>query len=99
MHAPITHGHRPGDQGEHHHTMVLSALFADLVEIDAGAADVLAAAEIRRLAAGSSHRADSFRGASFLIVEEGFVVVRSATAGRRGIITCHAGAGALPGGT
>ena len=34
-------------------------------------------------------------GASFLIVEEGFVVIRSAPAERRGVILCHAGPGAL----
>jgi hypothetical protein len=33
--------------------------------------------------------------ASFLIVEDGFVVIRSAPAERRGVILCHAGAGAL----
>ena len=59
------------------------------------AARLLADSETRHISAGHSARSDSFGDASFLIVEEGFVVIRSAPAERRGIILCHAGAGAL----
>src|SRR5690242_3672064 len=57
--------------------------------------EALTAAEVRHLAAGSFHRADAFRDASFLIVESGFVVVRCVNPGRRGIVVCHAGSGSL----
>ena len=56
---------------------------------------LLADSETRHILAGRSERSDSFGDASFLIVEEGFVVIRSALAERRGVIVCHAGAGAL----
>ena len=45
----------------------------------------LAAAEVRRLPAGSTHGCEAFRDASFLIVENGFVVIRRAFSGRRGV--------------
>jgi hypothetical protein len=93
--TPTPHAHRPRDPVTLQRTVVLSRLFDDVVEVDAGAAALLAAAEARALAAGSSHRAESFADASFLVVEEGFVVIRRAVPGRRGIVTCHAGAGAL----
>src|SRR4051812_14495336 len=51
-------------------------------------------ASVRCLAAGSSQRADFYTGSPFLIVEEGFVVIRRAR-GHRAIVVCHAGAGAL----
>src|SRR3954451_7905848 len=73
----------------------MSRLFDELAEVGPEVARLLARAEIRRLRAGTSHRSDAFGGASFLIVEQGFVVVRSATAERRGVVTCHGGAGTL----
>jgi hypothetical protein len=73
----------------------MSTLLDELAEVEPEVAALFAAAEIRRLPPGTSHRPDGFGGASFLIVEQGFVVVRSATAGRRGVVTCHAGAGTL----
>jgi CRP-like cAMP-binding protein len=72
-----------------------SALFLELVEAESGAADLLGAAEVRRLQSGSSHRADWLGNASFLIVEEGFVVIRRALTEQRGVIICHAGPGSL----
>src|SRR5215203_767765 len=73
----------------------MSTLFDELAEVEPEVAALLAAAEIRRLPPGTSHRPGVFGGASFLIVEHGFVVVRSATAERRGVVTCHGGAGTL----
>src|SRR4051794_11138195 len=73
----------------------MSTLFDELAEVGPDVAALLAAAEVRRLRAGTSHRSDAFGGASFLIVEQGFVVVRRATPGRRGVVTCHGGAGTL----
>ncbi|HKH32061.1 MAG TPA: hypothetical protein VKA45_13530, partial [Gaiellaceae bacterium] len=65
----------------------MSTLFDELAEVEPEVAALLAAAEIRRLPPGTSHRPGVFGGASFLIVEHGFVVVRSATAERRGVVT------------
>jgi CRP-like cAMP-binding protein len=65
------------------------------VDAGSGAAEALAGAEIRRLAAGSFHCAGSLGEISFLIVEEGFLVVRRTSPGRRRIVTCSAGAGVL----
>lgn len=72
-----------------------SALFDHLDDLEPRAAEALASADVRRLRAGSSHRAAAFRDASFLIVEDGFVVTRSVLAGRRRLVTCHAGAAGL----
>ena len=73
----------------------MSTLFHELAEVNPNAVRLLAGSEVRRIAAGVSARSDSVGDASFLIVEEGFVVIRSALAARRGVILCHAGAGAL----
>jgi hypothetical protein len=59
------------------------------------AAAELAAAEIRRLPAGSSSGVEAFSGVAFLVVETGFVVTRRMTTKRRGVVVCHAGSGAL----
>jgi hypothetical protein len=72
-----------------------SALFDHLDDLEPRAAAALAAADVRRLRAGSSHRAAAFHDASFLIVEDGFVVTRSVLAGRRPLVTCHAGVAGL----
>src|SRR4051794_13009298 len=73
----------------------MSVLFDHVSDMEGDAVHALAAAEVRRLPAGSSHRAESFRDVPFLIVEEGFVVVRRATRDWRDIVVHHAGAGAL----
>jgi hypothetical protein len=59
------------------------------------AAAELAAAEIRRLPAGSSSGVEAFSGVAFLVVETGFVVIRRMPTTRRGVVVCHAGSGAL----
>jgi CRP-like cAMP-binding protein len=73
----------------------VSALFDRFGEVDLEGAVILAAAPTRRLPAGSSTRADTFRHVPFLIVEEGYVVIRRATREWRGVVVCYAGAGAL----
>jgi CRP/FNR family transcriptional regulator, cyclic AMP receptor protein len=77
----------------------MSVLLEQLAEADEGAVAELAAAEIRRLPAGSSNGAEAFGGVSFLIVESGFVVIRRRLPrrlpGRRGVVMCHGGTGAL----
>jgi CRP/FNR family transcriptional regulator, cyclic AMP receptor protein len=73
----------------------MSVLLEQLAKPDEGAVAELAAAETRRLPPGSSSGAESFGGSSFLIVESGFVVIRRRLPGRRGVVTCHAGTGAL----
>lgn len=73
----------------------VSTLFQELCELDPEAVGLLSGSEVRRILAGQSERSDSVGDASFLIVEEGFVVIRSALAEKRGVILCHAGAGAL----
>jgi CRP/FNR family transcriptional regulator, nitrogen oxide reductase regulator len=70
-------------------------LLDQLTEVVPEAAAELAAAEIRRLPAGSSSGAEAFAGVSFLVVEAGFVVIRRTTSRRRGVVVCHAGSGAL----
>lgn len=75
--------------------MASSTFFQELVEVEPGAADVLVASEVRRERAGSSHRADSLRDVSFLIVEQGFLVIRRALTKQRWVIICDAGAGLL----
>src|SRR3954453_7489469 len=72
----------------------MSSLFEHVLDPDREAVDALIGASVRCLAAGSSHRADFFTGTPFLIVEEGFVVIRRAR-GRRAVVVCHAGTGAL----
>jgi CRP/FNR family cyclic AMP-dependent transcriptional regulator len=73
----------------------MSTLLDQLTEADPEAAAQLAAAEIRALRAGSSNGVETFGDVSFLIVEEGFIVIRRAIPGRREIVICHAGPGAL----
>jgi CRP-like cAMP-binding protein len=73
----------------------MSILLSELTEVDPAAVAQLAAAEIRGLPAGSSSGVDAFAGVSFLVVEAGFVVIRRTIPGRRGVVICHAGAGAL----
>lgn len=72
----------------------MSRLFEHVLDADREAVDALVGASVRCLPAGSSHRADFFTGTPFLIVEEGFVVIRRAR-GRRAVVVCHAGTGAL----
>ena len=73
----------------------MSTLFRELAEVNPDADRLLAASETRHISPGHSEQSDSFGDASFLIVEEGLVVIRSALAERRGVILCHAGPGAL----
>jgi CRP-like cAMP-binding protein len=73
----------------------MSRLFDDVLDVEHEALHALAAAERRRLATGSSQGAESFRDIAFVIVEEGFVVIRRTTRAWRGIVVCHAGPGAL----
>lgn len=73
----------------------MSILLSQLTEADPDAVAELAAAEIRRLPAGSSSGADAFADVSFLVVEAGFVVIRRAIPGRRTVVICHAGPGAF----
>jgi CRP/FNR family transcriptional regulator, cyclic AMP receptor protein len=73
----------------------MSRLSDQVPEIEPEAAAVLAAAEARRLPAGSTHGVEAFGDASFLIVEKGFVVIRRTLSGRRAVVLCHAGPGAL----
>jgi CRP/FNR family cyclic AMP-dependent transcriptional regulator len=75
----------------------MSILLSQLTEIDSETVAELADAETRGLPAGSSSGAEAFAGASFLVVEAGFVVIRRTTPGRRGVVICHAGTGALLG--
>lgn len=75
--------------------MALSTLLEQLIEVEPAITDVLAAAEVLRPGSGSSYRADSLSKVSFLIVEEGFVVIRRVLTERRGVIICHAGAGSF----
>jgi len=49
-------------------------------------------------APGSSHRAGRFDAVSFLIVEEGFVVIRREATGQPGVVLRYAGPDALPAG-
>jgi hypothetical protein len=74
---------------------VVSALFVETGEARSAAADVLSTAPVRRLPSGSSHRVGHFDGVSFLVVEEGFIVIRRESTGRPGLVICFAGAGAL----
>jgi hypothetical protein len=73
----------------------MSVLLNHLSEIEPAVVAELSSAERRLLPAGSSHGADLFEGFSFVIVENGFVVVRRRISGGRGIVICHAGSGAL----
>jgi CRP/FNR family cyclic AMP-dependent transcriptional regulator len=73
----------------------VSALFDQAGDVEPGAAALLGAAEVRRLRAGSSERGESFGEAALLIVEDGFVVIRTDDQARRRIVLCHAGRGAL----
>jgi CRP-like cAMP-binding protein len=73
----------------------VSVLFDELLELEPGLSEVLSSVVTRHLAAASSHRVESFRGAAFLVVDDGFVVIRSSSAGRRRLVTSYAGAGAL----
>ena len=73
----------------------MTRLFDRVPGVEPEAVTELAAAEVRRLPAGSTHGGEAFRDASFLIVEQGFVVIRRAFSGRRGVVVCHAGPGAL----
>jgi CRP/FNR family cyclic AMP-dependent transcriptional regulator len=73
----------------------MTTLWDQLTEADSAAVGELAAAEVRRLPAGSSSGVEAFGDASFLVVEAGFVVIRRKIPGRRGIVICHAGAGVL----
>ena len=72
-----------------------SELFGELVVTNAPARGLLADSVVRRVRAGRSERSDVLGDAAFLIVEEGFVVIRRALTEKRGVILCHAGAGAL----
>src|SRR4051812_18754452 len=72
-----------------------SALFDETREAGSAAAGVLSSAPVRRLPSGSSHRAGHFDAVSFLVVEEGFIVIRRESTGRPGLVICFAGAGAL----
>src|SRR3954468_5610303 len=69
----------------------MSRLLDQVPEVEPEAAAELASAEVRRLPAGSTHGVDAFRDLSFLVVEEGFVVIRREFSGRRGVVVCHAG--------
>ncbi len=73
----------------------MSVLLAQLTEVDPGAVAEFAAAEVRALPAGSSSGNEAFVGVSFVVVEAGFVVIRRKIPGRRAVVICHAGAGAL----
>ena len=73
----------------------MSTLFQEPAEINPDAIRLLADSETLHILAGNSARSECFGDASFLIVEEGFVVIRSALVERRGMILFHAGAGAL----
>jgi CRP/FNR family cyclic AMP-dependent transcriptional regulator len=73
----------------------MSTLFEDLADMQPNARSVLTGLEVLRARAGASTRSDAVGDASFLIVEEGIVVVRSASPESRGVILCHAGASAL----
>lgn len=73
----------------------MSTLFEDLAPIAPEALALLARSPVRRLRDGATERPDSLGDTSFVIVEEGFVVIRSAVAAGRGVILCHAGTGAL----
>jgi hypothetical protein len=74
----------------------MSRLLDDAPEVEPEAAAELAAAEVRRLPAGSTQGGEAFGDVSFLIVEQGFVVIRRMfSSDRRGVIVCHAGPGAL----
>jgi CRP-like cAMP-binding protein len=73
----------------------VSTLFQEVAEMNPEAADLVAGSEARCVRAGRPERPDSVGNASFLIVEEGFVVIRRALTERRSVIICHAGAGAL----
>lgn len=75
--------------------MALSTILGQLGEISPEIEEVLAAADVRRLRAGSSCTAESLGDVSFLIVAEGFVVIRRSLTPRRGILICHAGVGSL----
>jgi hypothetical protein len=57
--------------------------------------DELGLADVRRLRAGSRHRAAAFQGAPLLIVEHGFLVTRAPRPSRRGVVTAYAGPGGL----
>jgi len=72
----------------------MTRLFDRVPGVEPEAVTELAAAEVRRLPAGSTHGGEAFPDASFLIVEQGFVVIRRVSA-RRGVVVCHAGPGAL----
>ena len=73
----------------------VSTLFDDLAGISAKGAALLADASVHRLGAGAEEPAETMDNASFLIVEEGFVVIRSTGVDKRGVVLCLAGAGAL----
>ncbi|HET9286540.1 MAG TPA: Crp/Fnr family transcriptional regulator [Gaiella sp.] len=73
----------------------MSTLFDDLAGMSAEGSALLANASVRRLAAGAEQPAEATDDASFLIVEEGFVIIRSTRVKTRGVVLCHAGAGAL----
>jgi CRP/FNR family cyclic AMP-dependent transcriptional regulator len=73
----------------------VSALFDQFGEVDPAGAAILAAAQTRRFPAGSSTPAGTFGHVPFLIIEDGYVVVRRATRERRAVVVCYAGAGAL----
>jgi Crp-like helix-turn-helix protein len=73
----------------------VSTLFDDLAGVSTAAAALLADSAVHRLAAGDEERSEAMHDASFLIVEDGFVVIRSTGVGKRGVVLCHAGAGAL----
>ena len=73
----------------------VSTLFDDLAEMSAKSAALLADAPVHQLAAGAEEPAETMDNASFLIVEEGFVVIRSTGVDKRGVVLCHAGPGAL----
>ena len=55
----------------------MSTLFRELAEVNPDADRLLAASETRRITPGHSEQSDSFGDASFLIVEDGFVVIRT----------------------
>lgn len=73
----------------------MSTLFDDLAEMSTEGVALLAESAVHRLAAGAEERSETMNGASFLIVEDGFVVIRSTGVEKRGVVLCHAGAGAL----
>lgn len=73
----------------------MSTLFDDLAGTSPDGVALLADSAVRRLPAGTEERSDTTTDVSFVIVEEGFVVIRSAVIEKRGVVLCHAGPGAL----